>query len=253
MKQFKNKEELFSFLRTRFLEIIEQEDLDSEMIEIRAKTLSLHEAIGDTKRQDFPIITGKEVVIEADFRGTKGQAFTDAPSNYRGTLKEIKSLDFERDPQALGLFIATLNAVMSHLGLVDATIHCRNDGPELCAVDIAKRIDELHKPKRVLLVGYQPAMFQRLSERFELRVFDLNEMNIGTVHYGVTVENGATAATYEALNVWPDVVLVTGSTICNGTLIHFLDLKKPTYFFGMTIAGATPLLGINRLCFADCY
>jgi len=251
VNRFEGRDDLFQFLTSRFRAITEREGIDSDAVDICAKTLTVREAIGDTKRRDFPIITGKEVVIEADYRGTKGQAFTDAPSDFRGTLREITELDFRHDLHAPGLFVATLNAVMSSLGLAGSAIHCRDEGPELCAAALADRIEKDHRPRRVLLIGYQPAMLQRLSEKFELRVFDLNEMNIGTVHHGVEIEDGNASMSRDWLNDWPDILLVTGSTLCNGTLIHFLDLEKPTYFYGMTIAGAAPLLGLKRLCFAD--
>ena len=45
-----------------------------DMISIVSKSLSSKEAIGNTKRKDFPIIVGKEIMLEADFKGAKGQA-----------------------------------------------------------------------------------------------------------------------------------------------------------------------------------
>ena len=105
---------------------------------INTKSLTPEEAIGITKRKDFPIITGKDVMVQAECLGALGQAFTDAPSAYRGTLEEICSLDLANDPYSSGLFIAALNAVMKHLGRVDCTVHCRNEGPEFCAADVVR-------------------------------------------------------------------------------------------------------------------
>jgi hypothetical protein len=64
-------------------------------MEVKTKTLTPEEAIGVTKRKDFPIITGKEVMIETECLGSKGQAFTDSPTVYKGTLKEISRMNIE--------------------------------------------------------------------------------------------------------------------------------------------------------------
>ena len=50
---------------------------------------------------------------------------------------------------------------------------------------------------------------------------------------------------------WADIVLCTGSTVCNGTLVDYMDLGKPTYFFGTSLAGTAELLGLKRLCFPN--
>ena len=71
------------------------------------------------------------------------------------------------------------------------------------------------------------------------------------VRYGVTVEDGASA--HEDLIAWADLILCTGSTICNGTITDYLDLETPVLFFGITAAGASRLMGWNRVCFADRY
>lgn len=241
---------IFDTLRKRFADILRKQGWEDSEIVITAKTLTPEEAIGTPGRRDFPIQTGKEVMLDAEFRGAHGQAFTDSPADFRGTIREILSSDSGDDLHAMGLFIATMNAVMCYLGDVDGTVHCKNEGPELCAAKMEDALRERYHPRRITLVGYQPAMLERLSEHFEVRVLDLNPANIGQVRYGVMVEDGA-GNTDEVLNEWPDLVLCTGSTICNGTLVDFLDLKKKTVFYGTTIAAAAPVLGLERLCFAS--
>lgn len=246
------QEKLYETLKTEFLKILADENLLTEKIEIISKALTPEEAIGITKRKDFPIITGKEIMIQAECRGSKGQAFTDSPAVFKGTLAEICNMDMEKDHQAAGLFIASLNAVMKYLGKSDCTVHCKSEGPEKCAKDILTYIRENYGNPKIALVGYQPSMLENLSKEFCLRVLDLNKANIGAVRYGVKVEDG-TAAYEEVVKEWADLVLCTGSTICNGTIVNFMGLSKPVLFFGTTLSGAAPILGLNRLCFADRY
>ncbi|MDV3428224.1 MAG: hypothetical protein LIR50_14600 [Bacillota bacterium] len=246
------KDNLYETLKTEFLKILADENLLTEKIEIISKALTPEEAIGITKRKDFPIITGKEIMIQAEYRGAKGQAFTDSPAVFKGTLAEICNMDMEKDPQAAGLFIASLNAVMKYLGKAECTVHCKSEGPEKCAKDVLAFLKDKYENPKIALVGYQPSMLENLSKEFNLRVLDLNPSNIGTIRYGVKVEDGISAYE-EVVKDWADLVLCTGSTICNGTIVNFMGLSKPVLFFGTTLSGAAPILGLNRLCFADCY
>ena len=52
---------------------------------------------------------------------------------------------------------------------------------------------------------------------------------------------------------YAELILCTGSTLCNGSIIDYLDLDKDVLFFGTTASGAAPLLGLKRVCFADKY
>lgn len=247
------KEELFTTLKQRFAAILEEAHIQDEPISVRCRALSPEEAIGHTKRQDYPIITGKDVMIQAQFRGALGQAFTDAPTAFTGSLQEILTMDILEDPRGRGLFIATLNAVMASLHRCEGTVHCRSEGPERCSQDMAHYL-QAHYPavKAITLVGYQPALMAMLAQGpYTLRILDLNPQNIGQAPVGVTVEDGVRDR--EAALASADLVLCTGSTLCNGTIVDFLDLPVPVLFFGITIAGAAPLLGLNRVCFAQDY
>ncbi len=44
---------------------------------MRFKGLNPKEAIGTPDRNDYPILKGKELIIEATFKDAKGQSFTD--------------------------------------------------------------------------------------------------------------------------------------------------------------------------------
>ena len=243
------RSQLFAKLQTAFEEILEEHHLMDASVTIRARGLSPEEAIGCPERKDFPILTGKETMLMAEFRGSKGQAFTDAPAQFSGPLQDILHMDLEQNPHARGLFIASLNAVMHHLGLSENAVHCRNDGPEFCAKCMVEWVREQFGAPRIALVGFQPALIGGLSKAFQVQVLDLNPDNIGKVKDGCPVRDGV--KDQKAVLDWADLVLCTGSTLCNGTLVDFMDLDKPVVFFGTTLSGAAPLLGLRRTCFAD--
>ncbi|WP_236887593.1 hypothetical protein [Metaclostridioides mangenotii] len=56
---------------------------------------------------------------------------------------------------------------------------------------------------------------------------------------------------YKDVVEWADVIICTGSTLCNHSIVNFLFLEKPVYFYGTTIAGASEILGLDRLCFCS--
>lgn len=210
--------------------------------------LSPEEAIGITDRKDYPILDGKEVMLQADYKGAIGQAFTSAPAAFQGSLDEILRADPVHDDHARALFIAALNAVMRYLGLADGTIHCKDDGPERCAEQFIPFLKEKFDGCRILQVGFQPALFAQVAKHFEMRLLDLNPKNIGKTVHGVEIEDGAESD--EAKN-WADVILCTGSTLANGSIVEYMDLDCPVFFYGTTLAGAAPLLGLNRACFCS--
>lgn len=241
--------ELYDKLKSYLGKLIEENGLEEDSVYIKAKGISPEEAIGITKRKDYPILMGKEVMLLAEFDGAKGQAFTSAPCEYRGTLKDLLESDLVEDEYARSLFIAALNAVASRLGKADRTIHCRGDGPEICAKRVKDYLKAHYAVKNIGLVGFQPAILASLAESYKVRVLDLNPLNIGQVKSGCQVEDGKKA--YADLIEWADLILCTGSTICNGSIVDYLDIGKEVLFFGTTLAGAAPCLGVKRLCFTE--
>lgn len=246
-------EDFYCGLKESFERLLEENGLLKEEAHIYAKSLSPEEAIGITERKDFPILTGKDVMVEAQCMGAKGQAFTDAPAVFSGSLAEICRLDIEKNSHDRGIFIASLNAVMKYLGKLDCTVHCKGSGPEECAGEMVKTVKSRFGNPKIGLIGYQPAMLEALSREFSLRVLDLNPDNIGRIRYGVPVEDGGDSELRETICAEADLVLCTGSTVCNGTITDFLPLGDKVVFYGTTAAGAAELMGLSRICFADRY
>ncbi len=242
-------ETFYTRLRRRFFEVLKENDLLAEQVHLRTRALSPEEAIGITERKDFPILTGKDVMVQAECAGAKGQAFTDAPAIFNGTLQQVCELNLSGDSHNRGIFIASLNAVMGSLGRACGTVHCRNSGPELCAPRAAAYIKAHYGNPKIALIGYQPSMLECLSKEFDLRVSDLNPDTVGNTRYGVLVEDGS--KDNQDMCRWADLILCTGSTVCNGSIVDFLPYADKILFFGTTIAGAAELMGLRRLCFAE--
>ena len=134
-----------------------------------------------------------------------------------------------------------------------ATVHCRDDDPELCAHEIARLIIDRYGRAKVGLVGLNPAIAEQLVETFgtdSVRITDLNSDNIDRVKFGVEVWNGGNR-TGELID-FSDMLLITGTTIVNGTLDHICNLAraagKECLLYGVTAAGISELLGIARIC-----
>ena len=243
-------EELFGMIKTRFTEVIYDESLLSFPVEVTCHALSAHEAIGETTRKDYPLLNGKDIMVQAEVKGGIGQVFTDSPVAFKGTVEEILHLDVANNSYDRTIFIAMLNAVMQKYNRADRTVHCKGDEPERCAQAIADWVETKYGKLKISQVGFQPAMLASLSQHFEVRVLDLNPDVIGTVRSGIQVLDGEKDY-QETIIDWADIVLCTGSTLTNGTIINYLGLEKEVYFYGITIAGAAKLLGLKRVCFVD--
>ncbi|OQX08143.1 MAG: hypothetical protein BWK76_23955 [Desulfobulbaceae bacterium A2] len=128
--------------------------------------------------------------------------------------------------------VASLNAVMNELGLVERTVHCRDQDPERCAGKLVQYVGERFGNPRICFIGFQPAMIHALAGSFAIRVVDLDADNIGREKYGVLIQ-GPEETT--AIIAWADIILATGSTAVNATMKRFIG-DKPAIFYGVTVA-----------------
>ena len=239
-------------LKEKLGAISEDHGLGEAGVRVNIGTLSVKQAIGDPARRDYPLLQGKEVMIEARFEDCYGQAFTDRPGEFTGTLKDVLGLSLDTNENR-AVFIATLNAVTAHLGLVWGTRHCRDEEPEECASEMARDLMAEWGYIKVGLIGLQPAILDNLARTFgpdSVTCTDLNPDNVGSVKYGVEIRDGATET--ENLIDWSDLVLATGSTIVNNTFDAIREridaLGKHLILFGVTGAGASALCGLEILC-----
>ncbi len=234
--------------RLTFADIVKENNLLHEVVQVKVKPLTAKQAIGRPDRQDFPLQKGKERILEARFQGSAGQSFTDSFRDYQGTVAELLALDLD-DRFNVSVFCASTNAILRHLGLVDGTIHCRDQEPGLCAPKLIEYLSQRHQEtRRLTLVGLQPALAEALAKHYELSVLDLDPDNIGQKIAGVRIKDGRTdlaAAVSQS-----DLVLATGSSLCNNTIDSILAAagNLPVVFFGITISGAAALLNLERFC-----
>lgn len=119
-----DKTDLLDIARERFVAELDRwcekngvsrDELDDLVVATRP--LSSSEAIGSPERDDFPLLRGKEVLMEANYRGSLGQAFTSAAGVFSGTLEEVLELSLQ-DAFDRAVFVSTINAVLRNLGLV---------------------------------------------------------------------------------------------------------------------------------------
>ena len=101
-------------VRERFEHVVVQGSLLDAEIRVLVKALTTEEAIGAPGRRDFPIILGKEGVIEADFAGTRAHAFTDSPKEFIGKLRDVLNLPVDSNSHR-AIFVGVLNAALRYL------------------------------------------------------------------------------------------------------------------------------------------
>ena len=237
--------DFYKDIKERFFNLIKEKDLMSSKIQVvRARTLTPQEVIGRPERDDFPLLKGKEVMIQADFKGSLGQAFTDMPGNYSGTLKEIFDMSLNNNFER-AVFISALNAVLRYLNYISKTVHCKDKEPGECAAHLVDYIKKRFGNPRIAFIGMQPAMVEALTAQFEIRVVDLDPDNVEQKRCGVLIED--VAHTKEILS-WADLIVATGTTVVNDTLTPLLT-EKPIIFYGVTIAGVAYLMGYEQYCF----
>ena len=213
------------------------------------RPLKPEEAIGRPMRNGYPLLQGKEVMIQAELGGAVGQAFTDEPTKYLGPLAELNRRPLDTNA-ARARLVAAVNATYTLLGLISITKHCKNSDPEMCAAKIAEHLAKKHETEaKVVMIGFQPAIAYHMSKTFKnFRLTDMNDDNVGKIKQGILAESYQ--KNKEAIE-WSDVVLATGSTLVNGSIdeIQTWAREKPVYFYGVTIAAAAYELNLNRLCF----
>lgn len=230
-------------LRETLNRIVSANSWQDASVDVRVKTLTPEEAIGNPEHDDYPLVKGRERMMEAEFLGSRGQAFTDMYGNFSGTLAEVASMEIANNYRR-AVFLATLNALCRHLGLVTQTVHCRDDKPPLCAQELARFVRETYGSPRIAFVGLQPRMVEALAKEFELRVTDMDPDNVGTTRFGVRIQGPEETADNIA---WAELVLITGTTFSNDT-VRELATMKPTIFYGVTAAAAAHFLELPRFC-----
>lgn len=234
-----------------FKEIVEERNLLEESVLISFRPLKPEEAIGNPGRDDFPIIAGKERVIEASFRGKRAHVFTDSPADYEGEIGDILKMEITSNRER-AILIGAINCVLKYLGIIEKTIHCKDEEPVKCG-DLIAEFVKGRGAEKVGLIGLNPSILEGLSKVFgekNLRVTDLNPENIGKLKQGVRIWDGNEMT--ERLISESDFILVTGTTFVNGTADLIMELikryRKDYSIYGVTARGIAKLLNLPEIC-----
>lgn len=235
---------VFGQLRTAFADLLSKNNLEDEHVIISARPMRPDEVIGNPEADDYPILKGKERMMEATFRGAKGQAFTDMYGEWNGNISEVITMTLSNNFRR-AIFVSSMNAAMRHLGLVENTVHCRDEEPVHCAEQCLEKMLREAPNSHITMIGHQPRFLELLSGCFRLSVVDKDPDNIGRTILGTTIMGPERS---EQLINNTDILLVTGTSLVNGTIDQFLNRKPKTIFYGVTVAGAAKALGLKRYC-----
>lgn len=238
--------------KVKFRQVVAERGLLDAEVSVRVTPLSAEQAIGRPVRRDFPIVQGKERMVEARIGSAKGQAFTDSPRDFSGRLREVLGLPLSTN-QNRAIFVAVLNVVLRSLGIIQTSVHCKDDDPESCAKEIAGHLGERWGRVRVGLIGLNPAIAEALASTFgadNVRITDLNPSNVRTVKFGVTIWDGNSRT--EELIRRSRVVVVTGTTLVNGTFDSIWNWihghNKDYLIYGVTAVGVCKLMDLDSIC-----
>lgn len=235
---------MYDILREKMEEIIRKNNVADRHVKVVAKPLSPEEAIGNPEHDDYPLLIGKERLMQAEYEGARGVAFTDMFGNYEASLYKILKMDLTNNFRR-AIFISTINAVLRYLGLIEGSEHCKDSGPVDCKKKINQFIKERYGNPKIFQVGFQPRLAEALNSEFEFRVTDMDKDNIGKIKQGIKIASPAEAEKFIA---WCDLIFATGTSFVNDTARQFLGRGKPIVFYGATCAGVTYLLDLVRYC-----
>jgi hypothetical protein len=168
------------FIKKKFWKLLEEYQVEDDAIEIamkgveaevNLKTLTPEEAIGNPEHDDYPLLKGKERLMQATFKTGAGVAFVDQYGNFKGKLSDVLALPLQNNFER-GILVATINAVLNHLNLIDRTIHCKDEGPVKCARKLKYYMFHKYGFPKVFQVGLQPRFAEVLAENFPLVLTD---------------------------------------------------------------------------------
>jgi hypothetical protein len=235
---------IYDTLRKHFIDLVKENHLELRDVIVHAKPLTPGEAIGNPEDKDYPLIIGRERMMQAELGNTCGQAYTDMYGDYFGKLSEIAEMELKNNYRR-AIFISSLNALMRYVALIEKTMHCKDNEPRECSSKLVEYVANKYGHPKIAMVGLQPRMVESLAKNFDIKVTDMDYSNINSEKFGLIVQSPQ--KTKEHLD-WCDIAITTGSTLVNETITDFL-INKPVIFYGITISGAAKILGLENFCY----
>ena len=234
-----NMNEIYDELKYRFTTLYGVEELMEQPVVIvpdnEPETTLLPE--GDV----ISAVNRPEYRVTAKICGSKGEAYTECPEGFEGTLGQVLKLPVsEKGIDAR--ILASMNAVMNHLGLCPGTMS--EDPKDLAeyADALCRHITVEYGTGNLVLVGYDGYLVKRfMDEKLDFWTLDRNPEHITKDRFHHVIVNSG-RYNRESCQAWGRLLIVTGSTFCNGTVTQFLDMGLPVLFYGITCAAAATLL-----------
>ncbi|MBO7730676.1 MAG: hypothetical protein J6S31_07455 [Lachnospiraceae bacterium] len=182
-----------------------------------------------------------EYCVTATLLGVNGEAYTETPEDFDGTLEEALCIP-PTEKGISAVTIAALNAAVSYLGLAPGIFPEEEEAHFRYAEKLYHYVIENHGPDNIVLVGYDGYIVKRfVDEGLIIWIMDRDPDHIAQDRFHHVVVNNA-KRNRESSFVWGKYFIVTGSTLCNGTILHYLNSGKELLFYGITCAGAATLL-----------
>lgn len=184
-----------------------------------------------------------EYRVTAQFKESYGEAYTETPEDFEGTLAEVLSIA----PSDSGIdarLVAAVNAVMNHFGRCAGTFPTTFDERRLYTDALYNYVSENYGKSNIILVGYDGYIVKKfVSEEVDFWTMDRDPDNISQDRFKHVIVNSA-LYNREACFAWGKLFIVTGSTLTNGTIVQYLDKGVDILFYGITIGGTARLLDL---------
>ncbi len=238
--------------REQLRRLVQEHSLGAETITVVTRPSSEKETTGEGIREEYALTRGNVVLVEATFLDAIGQALSDEPAQFSGTLEQALDIGLDTNGQR-ALFVATANAVLAHLGLVKGTCHCEYPSVRECGWRVASSLWGEYPGADVGLIGFQRGFVEGLAEVFgtdRVHVADLAPENLGRKEYGVVI--GDSAHDTKTVIESSDVVLVSGAMVVANALEDILktasEVQTPIILYGATAAAPAYLYNLPRVC-----
>lgn len=235
-------QEIYDQIIERFRALPGVQDLLGEIIDIRA---SRRPEITLMPEGDVPSqVNRPEYCTFAKFKGAKGEAYSETPADFYGELGKV--LEFPLAGKGIDArVLAAINAVMKYLGFINNGEF--SDEPEAhreYADQIYDEVTEKYGKSNIVLIGYDGYIVQRfMQEPLDFWTLDRNPDNITKDRFDHVIANSGKPSR-DAAFAWAKILIVTGSTLCNGTILPYLECSNDVKFYGITFAGASKLLDL---------
>ena len=233
--------ELYKELKEKFLDINGVSDLLGETVTVIADKTP--EATLMPEGYQLSSVKRGEYRVNAQILGSKGEAYTELASDFSGTLDDALNIPVS-DKGISAITISAINAVLAHLGLCQGTFSDESEAHTDYASRLCEYVKENYDGKNIILVGYDGYIVKNfMDEGIDFWTMDKDPDNITQDRFNHVIVNSG-KYNRECCFAWGKLFIVTGSTLCNGTITQYLNKGKDILLYGITASGAAALLDL---------